>query len=90
MDAIIELLNTLNGLSPLGIVGLLGVVIFMLVKNQKDAQQKYETVTGNHLHDLPVIAENIEKMAATMQRIEVKLGEDFAHIKARLNGNHNK
>lgn len=91
MDGIVEILGLLNTISPLGIAALLGVVIFMLVKNQKDANEKYETVTSNHLHELPDIAANIAKMAETterngetLQRIEVKLGEDLSYLKARL------
>lgn len=86
MDVILEILQALNTISPLGIAGLLGVVIFMLVKGQKDSQDKYETVTGNHLHELPTIAENIGRCAESLQRIEVKLADDLSYIKAKVNG----
>lgn len=86
MDAIIEFLNTLNSLSPLAVIGLLGTVIYMLVKGRTATDAKVETIASNHLHDLPEAVDILRRMEATLQRIEVRMGEDFAHIKARING----
>lgn len=83
MDAITSLLTLLNTLSPLAVIALLGLVIFMLVKarakNLLDVGDKVDLLSSNHLHELPEIAE-------TLRRIEVKLGEEFSYIKAKLNG----
>ena len=75
MDSVTALLDTLNTLSPLAVIALLGVVIFFLVKGRGEVQ----SIASNHLSGLPEILE-------TLQRIEVKLGEDLAWIKAKLNG----
>ena len=89
MEALTSLLNVLNSLSPLGVIALLGLVIFMLVKAKTakvEMDQKVANIADNHLHDLPSIADNMEKAVATLQRIEVKMGEEFSYIRARLNG----
>ena len=89
MDAITGLLTTLNTLSPLAVIALLGLVIFMLVKAKGvklEVDKKVETLRTNDLHELPEIAENLRILVATMQRIEVEQGREFAHLRARLNG----
>lgn len=82
MEALVSLLNVLNTLSPLAVIALLALVLFMQAKNAKhveSARNEVETLRTNDLHEMPDIL-------ATLQRIEVKLGEEFAHIRARLNG----
>ena len=79
MDALLELLTLLNTLSPLAVIALLGCVIFMLVKGHKDVDTKVTAISTNHLSDMPEIVE-------TLRRIELSLSENFAHIRARLNG----
>ena len=79
MESLVGLLNTLNSLSPLAIIGLLGLTIFLLVKGKGEVAGKVSNITDNHLHHMPEILE-------TLQRIEVKLSEDFAYLKARING----
>jgi hypothetical protein len=86
METLISLLQTLNTLSPLAIIGLLGTIIFMMIKGHTLADTKVETIAANHLHDLPAIAEAVKEMSETLRRIEVKMTEDFAHLKAKLNG----
>jgi hypothetical protein len=80
MDAIIELLKLLNSLSPLAVIALLGLIIYKQVKDKPASEASVEEIKSNHLHEMPEIL-------ATLQRIEVKLGEEFAYIKARINGN---
>lgn len=90
MDAIIAFLGALNGLTPLGIIGMLGLIIFMMVK-AKDAKAEMDTkvasITDNHLHDLPAMAANLEKTVEVLQRIEVRMGEEFSYIRTKLNTN---
>lgn len=74
-DSLIALLNALNALSPLAVIALLGTIIYMQVKNHKQV----ETVKHNDLHELPEIAE-------TLRRIEVSMTDNFAYIRAKLNG----
>jgi hypothetical protein len=80
MDTIIELLKLLNSLSPLAVIALLGLIIYKQVKDKPASEASVEEIKSNHLHEMPEIL-------ATLQRIEVKLGEEFAYIKARINGN---
>lgn len=77
---IVAILQALLGMSPLAIIGLLGTIIFMMVKQGKWSTEKsVKEIQNNHLHELPEIAE-------TLRRIEQKIGEDFSYIKAKLNG----
>ena len=75
MEILIQLLTVLNSMSPLGVIALLGVIIFLQVKNTKRVT-KIET---NDLHSLP-------DMLETLQRIEVTLNKEFSYLRARLNG----
>ena len=79
MEPLLEFLKTLNSLSPLAVIALLGTIIFMLVKGKTASAEKLKEVQENHLHELPEIAE-------TLRRIEQRMGEDFSYIKAKLNG----
>lgn len=78
MDALIEFLKTLNSLSPLAVIALLGIVIFFLVRNQRGQK----AIAENHLHGLPELLDLTRAQTETLQRIEVSL----AYIKARING----
>lgn len=84
MEWLVTLLQTLNSLSPLGVIALLGVVIFMMVKGKTAADQKVETLANNHLHEMPELASNMKETVEILRRIEIKLGTDFAYIKAKL------
>lgn len=81
METLISFLQTLNSLSPLAVIALLGTIIFIQVKRQPSVDEVTE-IKDNHLHELPEIAE-------TLRRIEIKMSEDFSYIKARLNGKAN-
>ena len=86
MESLISLLQTLNSLSPLAVIGLLGTIIFMMVRGKTAADSKVDTLASNHLHDLPSIAESVKEMSLTLQRIELKMVEEFSYIRSRLNG----
>ena len=86
MDTVVTLLSLLNSLSPLAVIGLLGVIIFLLVKGKERVSAQVETLATNHLHELPSIAETLRRMEETLQRMEVRMSEDFAWLKARVNG----
>ena len=75
MDTLIALLSTLNNLSPLAIIGLLGTIIFMMVKGKTAADGKVETIATNHLHELPEIADTLRQMAETLRLMETKMAE---------------
>jgi hypothetical protein len=86
MEILISFLQTLNTLSPLAVIGLLGTVIFLLVRGKTAADTKVEAIASNHLHDLPSIAESVKEMSETLRRIEQRMGEEFSYIRAKLNG----
>ena len=86
MDEILELLKTANSMTPLGVIGLLGTIIWMLVKTQKVVVSKMDVISDNHLHELPDLVENSRRSVDVLQRIEVKLGENFAVINHKLDG----
>lgn len=81
MEALAELLKTLNSLSPLAVIALLALVLFYQSKNKDQAKGDFDTLTSNHLHELPAILE-------TLQRMEVANAISFSTILAKLNGGH--
>ena len=86
METLIDVLTVLKDFSPLGIAALALVgLILMIWKNPfRPIENSLNEIKGNHLHQLPEMASNMEKTVEILQRVEVKLGENFAHIKARL------
>ena len=90
MESLVSFLNSLNTLTPLAVIGLLGLAIFFLVWRNplKPLENSLSEVKSNHLHELPAMAESLRDISATLQRMEVKMGEDFSYLKARINGNN--
>lgn len=92
----IELFKALNGLSPLAVIGLLAYIIYQLVSSKKEDKvvaANLISVKDNHLSDMPEIVEilrgvqgSMVRIEASQQRMEVNQGENFAYLKARLNG----
>jgi len=87
MDTIIELLKTLNSLSPLAVIALLGLIIYKQVKDKPASEASVEEIKSNHLHEMPEIVAALQRMESTLQRIEVTITGDLSYIKARINGN---
>ena len=77
MDSLIALLSTLNSFSPLAVIALLSVVIFLLVKQH----EKTDAIKDNDLH---TIETTLGLLLEVMQRIEV----DISWLKAKANGKH--
>ena len=93
MDSLIKLLETLQSMSPLAVIALMGVIIFMMTNDNWSVKKDIHTVKTNDLHELPAMAqdlrsisETIKSVADTLQRIEVSQSDNFSHIKARING----
>ena len=84
MTELLGLLSVVSNLSPLAVIALLGIIIFLLVKGKTSADAKINSVADNHLHELPIIVENSRKTVEILQRIEVRLGEDLTWIKAKV------
>lgn len=86
MELILSLLASLNSLSPLAVIGLLGVIIFLLVKGKTATDGKVEAIASNHLHDMPELVAVVREMNETLRRIELKMEGEFSYIRSRLNG----
>ena len=78
-DWVFPFITQLNTLTPTAIIGLLGLIIFLLVKSN----QKVHKIEHNDLHGL---GEHLENISEALGRIERKLAEDLAYLKAKLNG----
>lgn len=82
VEAIVTLLQTLNTLSPLAIIGLLSVIIYVIVWKQptkREFSRELNVIKSNDLHELP-------EMAESLRRIELMLADNFSYIRAKLNG----
>ena len=84
MQEILELIKTASGMSPLGVIALLAIIIAMLVKGQRMVVGKMDTLSNNHLHEIPELVENSRRTVDVLQRIEVRLGEDLTYIKSKV------
>lgn len=84
MDTILTFLTALNSLSPLAVVALALLVLGLQIRQSK----KLHKIETNDLHELPLLLPALQQMNETLQRIEVKMGEEFSYIRARLNGKH--
>ena len=80
MESLIPLLGTLNSLSPLGIIALLGVIIFMLVKGKGEVAGKVDVLAENHLHD---VGDSLRRIEALLQNVN----DHIVYIRAKVNGN---
>lgn len=88
-EAISNFLTSLNSVTPLGIITLLALVLFYQTKNMKATEKQHDTLVtmrGNDLHELPEMADDLRTLVETLQRMEVKMSEEFSYIRARLNG----
>lgn len=81
-----SIIEALNALTPLGLAGGLGYVIYLLVKGKTSADVKVETIASNHLHGLPEMLDILREMNDTLHRMDRTAAENFAYLKARLNG----
>lgn len=75
-ESLISLLTALNTLSPLAVIGLLSVIIYVIVYKQP-SKQELHTIKTNDLHHLP-------EMAETLRRMELSMSENFAYLRARI------
>ena len=76
-------IEALNTLSPLGLAAGLAYLIYVVVTGKTSTDVKIDTMRGNDLHELA-------EMAETLRRIEANQLENFAYLRARLNGRDHK
>lgn len=86
MDTVIELLKTLNSLSPLAVIALLALVIY----KQVQAHKLTTTIKTNDLHEMPDLVAAVKTLSDSLQRIEVAQSSAFAAILARLDDGRRK
>jgi predicted PurR-regulated permease PerM len=98
MDTLIQILAKLPALIllfviVLAVIGGLGYIIYLLVRQGNHTNAQMAELTGNHLHELPSMAETLRRMetqqmaaAAALLGQLADIRESLAHIKGRLNG----
>lgn len=86
MELLVDILTIIKDFSPLGVaaLALIGLVLMIWKNPLKPLEDSLAEIKENHLHPMPDIATNMEKTVEVLQRIEIKLSENFAHIRARL------
>lgn len=77
-EAIVKAVEALNTMSPLAIIGLLSLILYINVWKQP-TKRELNTIKSNDLHELP-------EMAETLRRMEHAQTVAFATIIAKLNG----
>lgn len=85
MTEIVTLLTVLNTLSPVGVIALLGLIIFMLVRakyDKKDMDKKVALISDNHLSGLPDMASSLMRIEGLLQT----MNDNIVYIRARMNG----
>jgi hypothetical protein len=89
MELLTSLLTAANSMTPLGLAALLGVVIFLQVKNQRAVmanQKGVAEISGNHLSGLPDMANDLRDIKALLQNIN----DNVIYVRARINGRDSK
>lgn len=83
-----ELLAFAQTASPLAVIALLGVVIFIQVWHKLDLRGSNKIAT-NHVSCLPEMIKTLDRIDATMLRIESEMGRQtnmLTEIRVKLNG----
>ena len=78
MELLVSLLGTLNSLSPLAVIALLGLVLLLQAKNK----QAIANVADNHLHSLPDQLDALRRIEAVLKDIN----DNVVWLRARANG----
>ena len=90
MDNLEAILKVVNQFTPTGIIALMVMVVgLFLWKNPLKAatapiEASLEQLKSNHLHDLPRLADSMEKVVEVLSRIELRMAEEFAFIRVKL------
>ena len=71
-------IHTFNDLTPLGVIGILAYVVYLLVGKKGPVK----TLGTNHLHSMPDIVASLARMEDTLNEIN----SGIQYLKGRLNG----
>ena len=80
-----DVLQTLNSFTPVGLAALLAYIIYLQILNGKEVDK----VANNHLSDLPEMNADIKKLVTLMENQQPLLqaiNDNLIYIKARVNG----
>ena len=82
-------LKVVNEFTPTGIIALMVVVFGLFLwknpfKGITAISDSLDQIKGNHLHQMPEIAANMERAVDILERIEVRMGEEFTFIRVKL------
>lgn len=67
-----EILAILQTSSPIGVIALLVVVIYSMIRTEQK-MNGYKDIATNHISCLPELNESIKRMESTMIRIEQEM-----------------
>lgn len=89
MDTLIDILAKLTptaliAVLVLAVIGGLGYIIYLLVQQGREARGAMETLTSNHLHDLPDIAETLRRIETQQGAMAAALLLQLSDIRTRL------
>lgn len=90
MESLTHILTILATFSPVGVMAVMALAIVLLVwKNPlTPIQSSIDKIKDNHLShveaDMNKMADGISDMAATLQRIEMRLAEDLSYVKMKV------
>ena len=75
------------------VIGGMGFIIYTLVTKSKEYDEKYQTITTNHLHEMPEMAQTLRnlddgigRLTDGLDRQERTLVALDSYLRARLNG----
>lgn len=90
MGSIETVLRVVNEFTPTGIIALIVAIVGLFVwKNPLKAatapiEASLDQIKNNHLHDIPRLADSMDKAVEVLQRIELRMAEEFTFIRTKL------
>ncbi len=88
IDIVTEGINILNAITPLGIIGLLVYVVYLMIAKKGPIK----LISDNHLSGLPEMAQVLNLIRESSLRQEMTLNEirnSINYLRGRLNGRDN-
>lgn len=77
-----QIVSGLNTLTPLGLAGLLALIMFYQSKNKTAMTD----ISDNHLSGLPDMADSLRRIEGLLQN----MNDNIVYIRARVNGKDSK
>lgn len=86
MEQLLKVLTVLNDFSLIGVMALMvvGIILAVYKNPMRPIEHKLDKISDNHLHDLPRMADGIDKAVDVLQEIQVTLATDLTAIKTKL------